>query len=140
MEAYRPSPTVIVGLLVVGVVILGLMFSGHISFGPMPAQSQPLPPIDPSLKTEVGWLASGSQIDTQLAVWGLWIVDRLYWVAFLGLTVGAALYLTHVGRDLGMRVMRTAGYGLLILLLLPVVVDLLPRLIAVRDGLFASHG
>jgi len=140
MEAYRPSPIVVVGLLVVGVVILGLMFSGHVSFGQVPARSQPLPPIDPSLKTEVGWLASGSQIDTQLAVWGLWIVDRLYWVAFLGLTVGAALYLTHVGRDLGIRVMKTAGYGLLILLVLPVLVDLLPRLIAVRDGLFVGHG
>lgn len=92
-----------------------------------------LPKVDQPTAIQMQALATGPGIDTALKAFGLWLDERLIWVAVLMLGVGLGLHALHRWRDLGRAVMWSAGLALLGLLVLPLLVALIPPVVSARD-------
>jgi len=132
-----PSKTVLwagaIGLAIIAVIYAtGFIHIGHL---PTPTQATDPPPVDPSLKTEVSMLASEATIMAQLKAWALWLDTILFGLSPFVFLLGGALHLTHVWREHGMRVLRSAAIGFAALLLVPILIAAIPHFLAFRDAI-----
>ena len=126
-----PLPLLIVGVLVVGVLLV-LATGGHLpSITAPPAASGASPPI------------TGQSWDQGLISLALALTTRLLWLVPVMLVVAGFLHLTHVWAHHAKPLLTRVVIGAVFLFLVPVLIVVLPHLLAFRDHIVqevVGHG